>query len=155
MYDYQKNKSQFDFGRLLKAMKNKILVALKLSLRRFNRLPLYRRVIGFLLFFVSNFAILMLILDVAFNVARSSSFLQSHKCPACYGFKACDKLQNGEITLTSASNLFGIIDSNLIKYYGKTSDGKEVVLTKLGNQKQLREWEKLICSKVITVDLSY
>ena len=150
MYNYQRNTPQFDCGRLQTAMKNKIIVTLKLSLRRFYRLPLYHRIIGFLLFFVFNFALLMLILAVVFNLARSSSFLESHKCPACYGFKACDKLKNGEITLTSASNLFGIIDNSLIKYYGKTSEGKEVVLTKLGSQKQLKEWDKLICSKVIT-----
>ncbi|ESO07205.1 hypothetical protein HELRODRAFT_132750, partial [Helobdella robusta] len=81
------------------------------------------------------------------NVLNRPTFLEYDKCPACYGFKACSSIKNGEILVDQSSSLNGLFYSNQHIIHGKHVNGIDVIISKLGGQHNTKAWEEKICTK--------
>jgi len=86
-------------------MINQLRLTAKILHRRFDRLPFVARCS-----LLTSLIICILVYGSFFyvifgNQLKSDSFVEMYKCPACYGFRACERIKDGEVWLTGWSKV--------------------------------------------------
>ncbi|XP_033107182.1 divergent protein kinase domain 2A-like isoform X2 [Anneissia japonica] len=81
------------------------------------------------------------------NQLQNFEFLESRKCPACYGTSLCGSFQRGELDLESFYK-FRLLDVVNVKnvFFGRHQE-KSVVFKKLGHNTELKKLDEKICKK--------
>lgn len=79
------------------------------------------------------------------NRLQEDAYLETHKCPACYGASICKKLYDGKAQFSGISSIrsFDLINFKNF-HYGKYR-GDNVILKKLAQDNVLREIDERIC----------
>ena len=83
-----------------------------------------------------------------YNHVSDRGYLETHKCPACYGHSLCNQLQYGMGKYTGYSKLQFLNSLANIKNvnFGRFG-GTEVVFKKLAHDSELHDFDEEMCSK--------
>lgn len=124
---------------------NMLRSALSSTSSKFNRLSLRTKcVLIFCGFMLIVFYILMAMHQVS-NRLREDSYLETNKCPACYGASLCKPLYDGKAHFTGLSNIRSLDILNFKNFHYGKYRGEDVVLKKLVQNSVLQDIDERIC----------
>lgn len=92
-----------------------------------------------------------LILSLTRNHLADDHFLQTDKCPACYGHSLCWAFKDGQIKLKGWSQvrLLDFVNIKNVHMAEHTHQGNKVVLKKLAHDKELDEIDERLCQDAL------
>ena len=119
--------------------------ALNSTSSKFSRLSLRTKCILIFCGFMLLIVYVLLAMHQVSNRLREDSYLETHKCPACYGASLCKKLYDGKAQFTGLSSIRSLDILNFKNFHYGKYRGEDVVLKKLGQNSVLQEIDKRIC----------
>ena len=134
---------------IFKTLNSNFSLKYRLLMRKYNRQKLSIQIIIVFSIFTIILFLFFTFFNFFYDVQNSSIFLQTHTCPACLGFKACDKFKNKEIKLTLASTVKAFVSSSNYIFKGHDIHGQKLVISRITNASHVEQWENKICTKVI------
>ncbi|KAL5005197.1 hypothetical protein ScPMuIL_018653 [Solemya velum] len=81
------------------------------------------------------------------NHLTTDSYLETDKCPACYGHSMCRTLYDNRVKMTGWSTMrfFDMVNRKNVHYAHHAGGKRNIVLKKLGHDKELVDWDERIC----------
>lgn len=115
---------------------------------RLRQLPLKMKIFFCILLLISIFTyghIFRYLLSA--NHLTTDSYLETDKCPACYGHSMCRTLYDNRVQMTGWSKFafFDMVNNKNVHYAHHTDKKRNIVLKKLGHDKEFADWDDRIC----------
>ncbi|KAK3095420.1 hypothetical protein FSP39_014457, partial [Pinctada imbricata] len=125
---------------------------------KLRRLPFRMKCFLIGIAFVSIYVYGSLFFTITSNHLKEESYLETVKCPACYGHSACIDLKDGLISMKGWSRLRFLDFVNLKNVHVGEHDGiqKSVILKKLAHDRELQQADEQICldaNRPVTCDV--
>lgn len=114
---------------------------------KIKRLPLKIKCFMVFMMFASVYVYGSLILSLTTNHLNTDTFLETDKCPACFGHSICVALKNDRIRFTGWSKirLLDIVNIKNVHTAQHLDNQEQIIIKKLGHNKEFENIDEKIC----------